>query len=57
MQYSDKDSAGRINMGFPSYFIVNQRGEVTQKSNGWDKTGKIDAEVGRLLGSRSGNTE
>lgn len=57
MQYSDKDSAGRINMGFPSYFIINQKGEVTQKSNGWDKTGRIDAEIGRLLASRSGNAE
>lgn len=53
MQYSDRDSAGRLNMGFPSYFIVNQTGQVTQKSNGWDKTGKIDAEISRLLASRS----
>ena len=52
MQYSDKDSAGRLNMGFPSYFIIDQTGQVTQKSNGWDKTGKIDSEISRLLASR-----
>lgn len=57
MQYADKDSAGRINMGFPSYFIVSQNGQVTQKSNGWDKTGKIDQEIGRLLSSSGGNVE
>lgn len=57
MQYADKDSAGRINMGFPSYFIINQTGQITQKSNGWDKVGKIDSEVNRLLSSRSANVE
>lgn len=53
MQYADRDKAGRMNMGFPSYFIVNQSGEVTQKADGWDKVGKIDAEISRLLSSRS----
>lgn len=53
LQYADKDSAGRINMTFPSYFIINQSGEVTQKSNGWDKVGKIDSEITRLLNVRS----
>lgn len=53
MQYSDKGSAGRLNMGFPSYFIIDQTGQVTQKSNGWDKTGKIDSEINRLLATRS----
>lgn len=57
MQYADKDNAGRINMGFPSYFIVSQKGQVTQKSNGWDKTGRIDTEISRLLTSGNGNAE
>lgn len=52
MDYADRDSSGRMNMGFPSYFIINQEGQVTQKSNGWDKTGKIDSEVNRLLNGR-----
>lgn len=51
MQYADKDSAGRMNMGFPSYFIVDQSGRVTQKSDGWDKTAKLDAEIAKLLAS------
>lgn len=57
MQYADKDSAGRMNMGFPSYFVVNQAGTVTQKSNGWDKTEKLDAEVSKLLAGGSAKVE
>jgi len=57
LDYADKDSSGRPNMGFPSYIIINQNGEVTQKSGGWNKVGKIDSEVNRLLSSGSGKVE
>lgn len=49
LQYADKDSSGRPNMGFPSYFIIDQKGQITMKSDGWDKTGKIESELKRLL--------
>lgn len=49
LQYADKDSAGRPNMSYPAYFIIDQNGQITTKSGGWNKTGKIDSEVNRLL--------
>lgn len=51
LKYADRDSNGNQNMGYPSYFIINQAGEITHKSSGWDKSGKIDGEISRLLTS------
>lgn len=53
LKYADRDGNGNPNMGFPSYFVINQEGEITYKSNGWDKSGKVDSEVSRLLTSAS----
>lgn len=53
LKYADRDSKGNPNMGFPAYFIINQAGELIYKSDGWDKSGKIDSEVNRLLASAS----
>ena len=57
LKYADRDSNGNPNMGYPAYFIINQAGEITYKSSGWDKTNKIDSEVNRLLNSKSSKSE
>ena len=49
LKYADKDSGGRINMGFPAHFIINQAGEIELKTSGFDKTAKLDSEINRLL--------
>jgi peroxiredoxin len=51
LKYADKDGNGNPNMGFPAYFIISPTGELQYKSEGWDKTGKIESEVNRLLAS------
>jgi peroxiredoxin len=53
LKYADRDGSGNPNVGFPFYFVINQSGEITYKSSGWDKTGKIDSEINRLLSSAS----
>lgn len=53
LKYADRDGNGNPNMGFPSYFIISQTGEISYKSNGWDKSGKVDSEISRLLASAS----
>lgn len=53
LKYADRDGNGNPNMGFPAYFVISQTGEITYKSNGWDKIGKIDSEITRLLSSAS----
>lgn len=49
LKYADRDSQGRLNMGFPSYFIVSQDGTVVYKSSGFDKVNKIDSTISKLL--------
>lgn len=57
LKYADRDSGGNPNMAFPAYFIINQAGELTYKSNGWDKAGKIDSEIAKLLASATKSIE
>ena len=49
LKYADMDKSGNINMGFPSYFLINQTGSIALKSDGWDKTGKLDMQISQLL--------
>lgn len=49
LKYADRDSQGRLNMGFPSHFIVGPDGTVVFKGSGFDKTSKIDSMISRLL--------
>ena len=52
MKYADKDKRGRISMGFPSHYVVNQSGEIELKAVGFDKTDKLDRTISNLLKSR-----
>jgi peroxiredoxin len=51
LKYADRDSQGRLLMGYPAYYIVDQKGDVTLKTSGWDQTTKIERTVDRLLQS------
>ncbi len=51
LKYADMDGSGNINMGFPSYFLINRQGSITLKSNGWDKIGRIETQISELLSS------
>jgi peroxiredoxin len=49
LQYADRDREGNIDMGFPSYFLVDKSGKLDYRSNGWDRTDELEARVARLL--------
>lgn len=49
LKYADRDAQGRLNMGFPSHFVVSQDGQVVFKGSGFDKTSKLDSTISRLL--------
>jgi peroxiredoxin len=53
LKYADKDKNGNINMPYPAYFLINQRGEIEFKANGWDKTEQLSSEIARLLNNPS----
>jgi peroxiredoxin len=52
LKYADKDAQGNINMGYPSHFLLNQKGEIELKKSGWDKTEVLDAQINRLLSAK-----
>lgn len=49
LKYADMDRDGNINMGFPSYFLINKSGKIQLRSDGWDKTANLDSQISRLL--------
>ncbi len=49
LQYADRNDQGNIDMAFPSYFLIDRNGQIEYRANGWDKTGKLDSEINRLL--------
>lgn len=51
MKYADTDRSGNISMGFPSYFLISRHGTIALKSDGWDKTARLDSQISQLLSS------
>ncbi|MEO6052119.1 MAG: TlpA disulfide reductase family protein [Pyrinomonadaceae bacterium] len=49
LQYADRDKVGNINMGFPSFFVIDQEGLVQYRSSGYDKTAPLDAAITKLV--------
>jgi peroxiredoxin len=49
LKYADKDGDGNVTMGYPAYYLINQKGEIELKTNGYDKKEKIASEINRLL--------
>ena len=49
LKYADMDNKGNIDMGFPSYFLINQKGAIALKSSGWDKWSNLDSQISKLL--------
>lgn len=49
LQYADRDKRGHINMGFPSYFVIDQQGILQHRSSGWDKTRQLATNIDNLL--------
>jgi peroxiredoxin len=51
LKYADKDRSGNINMGFPAHFLINRKGTISLRTDGWDKAANLDAQIARLLTS------
>ena len=52
LKYADKTSDGSISMGFPAHFLINQKGEIELKTNGFDKTAVLDSKINQLLNAK-----
>lgn len=51
MQYGDKTKDGSMDMGYPNYYVIDQKGAIAMRGSGFDKTAMIASEIGRLLSS------
>ncbi len=49
LKYADRDGDGNVTMGYPAYYLINQKGEIELKTNGYDKKDKLASEINRLL--------
>ena len=49
LKYANMDRSGNINMGFPSYYLINKKGAIALRSEGWDKTASLDSQISQLL--------
>ena len=49
LKYANMTKEGGINMGFPSYFLINKQGAISLKTEGWDKSTNLDNQISRLL--------
>ncbi len=49
LKYADRDGDGNVMMGYPAYYLINQKGEIEFKTNGYDKKEKLASEINRLL--------
>ncbi len=51
LKYADRDRSGNVNMGFPAHFLINRRGLIALRTDGWDKASNLDSQISRLLSS------
>lgn len=49
IKYANMTKDGAINMGFPSYFLIDKRGTISHRAEGWDKSQYLDGQISRLL--------
>ena len=49
LKYADRDRAGNINMGFPAHFLIDRKGAIALRTDGWDKAANLDSQISKLL--------
>jgi peroxiredoxin len=49
LKYADRDGDGNVMIGYPAYYLINQKGEIELKTNGYGKKKKLASEINRLL--------
>ena len=51
LQYADRHKKGQLDMGFPSYYLIDRNGRVAYRSSGWDKVPMMESRIDELLAS------
>ena len=48
LKYADRDKAGNLDMGFPSFFVIDQEGVIRHRASGYGKTSGLESAIGKL---------
>jgi peroxiredoxin len=48
LQYADRTADDRLDMGFPSFFVIDKAGTIQYRSSGFDRTASLNAAIERL---------
>lgn len=49
MQYGDKSKDGKMDMGYPNYYLIDQKGAVVFRGSGFDKTAELERQIASLM--------
>lgn len=49
MQYGDKTKDGKMDMGYPNYYLIDQKGTIVWRGSGYDKTAGLETKITELL--------
>jgi cytochrome c biogenesis protein CcmG/thiol:disulfide interchange protein DsbE len=49
LAYADKDKDGRLNFGYPAFYVIDKEGRIAYKGSGWDRTTQINSAISTLL--------
>ncbi|MBK8465748.1 MAG: TlpA family protein disulfide reductase [Chloracidobacterium sp.] len=52
LKYADRDREGRVNIGFPAYYLIDRSGYIQFKDSGWDKTKPLADAIDKTLSNR-----
>ena len=52
LKYADRDSQGRLSMGFPAYYLIDRSGYIQYQDSGWDKVKPLDSAIKNLGSNR-----
>lgn len=48
LQYADRTRDGSLDMGFPSFFVIDKEGILQYRSSGFDRTQSLASAIDRL---------
>jgi peroxiredoxin len=52
LQYADRTKDGSIDMGFPSFFVIDQQGLVQYRASGYGRVENLSQAIDRLVAER-----
>jgi hypothetical protein len=50
LAYADKDKEGRLNFGYPAFYVIDKEGRIAYKGSGWDRTSQLSSTLSGLVG-------